>query len=134
MKNDIEFPESKGISIAVVPFDDGTGEPLWHAYLVNSLNKVLKNVFVNISAKGLVDGKEKITTNIRYFYDKIEPLSAQKIEPVLEESLQLDNTYWVSYFLEDKLFDKKFLLKANIVFEQPHATIPFVSEKGIQID
>ncbi|MGY6561442.1 MAG: hypothetical protein ACXITV_05000 [Luteibaculaceae bacterium] len=132
MKKDIKIPKSIGVSVALVQEKEGENS-FWYAYIINELDVALEKVLINISAYGKIDEKEKVTTNVRYLIESVEPKSAQVIEPILPESLQLTNQYWVSYYLENTLFDKKFIFVPGSTEEEFFTEIPFLPHKGVII-
>ena len=134
MKKDIDFPKSKGVFIALAKEENKEDKSvLWNAYIVNELNEPIEKVFVNISAVGKIAGKEKKTTNVRYLIERVEPNSFQQVEPLLLESLKLTNQYWVSYFLENVLYDKKFIFVPGSTNSKNISLVPIVNLQGVYI-
>jgi hypothetical protein len=111
MKKDIIIPNAAGVGIAMVPDMDDKKQRIWSAYLVNERESTLYNVFIQVSAKGELKGAERKTASVRFYVEELEPKKAKKIEIVLHQATKLSNQYWISFFDNEVLFDKK------IVFE-----------------
>jgi hypothetical protein len=111
MKKDIIIPNAAGVGIAMVPDMDDKKQRIWSAYLVNERESTLYNVFIQVSAKGELKGAERKTASVRFYVEELEPRKAKKIEIVLHQATKLSNQYWISFFDNEVLFDKK------IVFE-----------------
>ena len=57
--------------------------------------------------------------------------SYKKIEVVQEDVLTLNNEFYVTYYAENKLFEKRFLFEQNSVKESNLVTIPILDKDGI---
>jgi hypothetical protein len=55
------------------------------------------------------------------------------VEPIMEEVFGLSNEYWVSYFANNVLYDKKFIFLPESIQEGNLITIPVIQKKGILI-
>jgi hypothetical protein len=63
----------------------------------------------------------------------LEPKSFKKIEPILEDVFALTNEYWVSFYLDNKMFDKKFIFLAESIKVENCITVPVINKKGVLI-
>jgi hypothetical protein len=61
------------------------------------------------------------------------PNEAAKIEPIMEEVFGLSNEYWVSFWVNDTMYDKKFVFVAESISEKNMKDIPLLGEKGVMI-
>ena len=113
MKQDIPFEPVVGVSIAIVPDADATGEgdqPTWQVFLLNNNDFALSTVLIASEGYGTQpDGQVVRTTTLRYHFPEIEPHSATPVELIDPAVFHLTNQYWVSYYQEGRIFDKKFL-------------------------
>ena len=134
MKKDIEFPKSKGVSVALVKDSLAeSNDSQWGAYIINFLDTPIEKVFINISAVGIIAGKEKKTSNVRYFIEKLEAGATQFIEPIFTDSLKLTNQYWVSYYVENTLFDRKFIFLPGRTNSKNISIIKPLNKQGVII-
>ena len=116
MKKDIEFPEVTGIKIAIAKSLKEKGESEWAVYLINQNLIELENVM--IVSKGYETGAEgRKTSTLRHMIEKLEGNSFARVEPIDPAVFSLTNEFWVSYFILNKLFDKKFQVAPFKEFE-----------------
>jgi hypothetical protein len=57
--------------------------------------------------------------------------SYEKIEMVQEDVLALDNEFFVTFFANDVLYERRFLFEKNTVNEQNLITIPLIDKEGV---
>jgi hypothetical protein len=65
---------------------------------------------------------------LRHAFVEVSPVSVVKIE-MIEKSVFLNNEFSVSYFIGNKLYDKKFILKRSQLMKKPQKKYPFYSLK-----
>jgi len=130
MRKDIEIPNVEGVSIAVVKewnsefqMDD------WNAYIVNENEKAIDAIMV--VSQGF--STDKKTSKFRHMLGTLEAKSALKIELIQERVLSFRNEFSVTYFLDNKLFDKKFIFRQNTINERALQEIPFLKYKGVLV-
>ncbi len=133
MKKDIEIPEMTDVVVAIVPSSNHLGEREWSVYLLNLKAEKISNVIINVSADGEINGQPKVTANLRFHFNEIAANSANPFEIVLPEAFHLRNQYWVSFFAEEKLYDKKFIAEANTIEEDNFEFIPLLTAMGIAL-
>jgi hypothetical protein len=114
MKQDIPFEPVAGVSIAIVPDSEtpvGEGQqPTWQVFLLNSNDFALENVLIAADGYGTQpDGEAVRTSTLRYHFPEIAPHSATPIELIDPAVFHLTNQYWVSYYRDRQIFDRKFL-------------------------
>jgi hypothetical protein len=117
MKQDIPFEPVVGVSIAIVPDADPfgattgeVGQPTWQVFLLNNNDFALSTVLIASEGYGTQpDGQVVRTTTLRYHFPEIEAHSATPVELIDPAVFHLTNQYWVSYYQEGQIFDKKFL-------------------------
>lgn len=136
MRKDIEIPKVEGVSVAVVKElnDEKTAE-IYNVYVLNQKDDQIENVLV--SSKGYGENKstgEKIKTSVlRHFIGNVEAQSFAKIEPIVEEVFGISNEFWVSFSLEGKMYDKKYVFLAETIIDENMITIPLIEESGVMI-
>jgi hypothetical protein len=114
MKQDIPFEPVVGVSIAIVPDADtpvvAGSQPTWQVFLLNSNDFSLENVIIASDGYGTQpDGEAVRTSTLRYHFPEIAPQSATPIELIDPAVFHLTNQYWVSYYRDGQIFDRKFL-------------------------
>jgi hypothetical protein len=130
MKKDIDFPKVEGVSMAVTRERNAkTGDYEYYVYLINDKEMVLENVLVNSS--GYSKDQETKTSVLRHFIERIEPRTSHKIEPIMPELFRLVNRYWLSYYIDGKLYDKKFTFMPESISEQHFTFIEALQLEGV---
>ncbi len=130
MKKDIPEYKVVGVYVAIVPREGEENEP-WDAYLINENDYALDTVFVTSNGEGEVDGVKKITSTMRYRYMQIPPKSVQLIESIITDLFHLNNSYWVTYFVNGNIHDKKFVFAAHTINESHFTMVPVLNKKGV---
>ena len=129
MKKDIPIQQVVDVGIAIVPDEDGA----WQVYLINNKAEKLRHVMVCSRGYGEIEGEKTETSTLRYYYDNISPKTAFKVELIVPELLKLANEYWVSFSLNDYLFDKKYVFVKGSIDEEYFTNIPILEKRGVLI-
>lgn len=130
MKKDITRPTVEGVTIAI-KLDATQEEPHWSVHLINSNNFGLDNVLVASKGYGKQKGKEQLTSTLRHFFEHIGARSVQQVEVITQEVFHLFNEYWVSYYVDGKVYDKKFTFVPDSIREENLMFIPELNAKGV---
>lgn len=135
MKKDIPILKVEDLAIAIVPRMAGEEdhEDFWDAYMLNLKDEPIRSVLVNSRGYGEVDGEQRRTSTLRYFWESIGPLEVVKIEPVSIGVLGLANEYWVSFSFDNYLYDKKYVFVPGSLDKMNFTDIPFLDRKGVMI-
>lgn len=131
MKKDIPIRKVTDVAIAMVP--DAQDENFWEAYIINLKDEAIKNVLITSKGYGEVKGEKITTTQLRYFYEIIGPEMAVKIEPIDVKLLTIANEYWISFNLDDFMYDKKYVFMPGSSAGLNRTTIPILNQRGIMI-
>ena len=107
MRKDIEIPIVKDVAVAVVSEESIWKKDDWYVYLVNMGEDVLKNILVVSRGYGEVNEEKISTSTLRQHFDELKPKEYLKIEPIMEEVFGVNNEYWISFWVEDVMYDKK---------------------------
>lgn len=131
MKKDIDFSPVTGVELAIV-CTEKEGQSQWDVYLINRNLIELETVMITSKGYGKIDGKEKETSVLRHMIEKIEEQSYARIEPIQSELFQLTNEYWVSYYILDQIFDKKFIFVPDAIQKDNLQYIPELDLMGVR--
>lgn len=128
MKKDIEIPVVKDVHVAIIrEWNEEFLDKDWNAYIINDRNTPIELTMV--VSKGY-DGERK-TSIMRHAIGDLESKSYKKIEVVQEDLLALDNEFFVTFYADNKLYEKKFVFPKNTVTENNLITIPLIEKDGI---
>ncbi len=111
MRKDIEMPEVTGVKICVGKSMNNKGESEWHVYLINKNLIELTNVMIVSKGYESQDDSGRKTSTLRHMIKKVEQQSYAKVESISPEVFGFYNEFWVSYYIVNELFDKKFIIE-----------------------
>ncbi len=132
MKDDIIFPQVKDIYIAVVnEYNDIYKTYDWNAYIINDNDKDVDIEMILIVSKGYTQDKE--TSLMRHKLEKLPKKSCAKIELMQEDVLELNNEFKVTFFEDNKMFDKTYFFRENTINENALQPIPLMEAKGVLV-
>ena len=128
MKKDIVIPKVKGVYIAVVQEHNKIYDTLdWNAYIINDKEVDLEMVLIVTSGYS----KDKITSTFRKKLDRLPKKSYAKIELLQEELFSLNNTFKVTFFEDNTMYDKNYVFRENTINKKALQPIPLINVKGI---
>ncbi len=128
MKKDIEIPIAKEVYIAIIhEWNEEFLSKDWNAYIINNRTTLIEMALV--VSKGY-DGDRK-TATMRHAIPVVAAKSFAKIEVVQEEVLALNNEFFVTYYADNKLYEKRFLFEQNSVNEKNLVPIPLIERNGV---
>ncbi|MCF8253518.1 MAG: hypothetical protein K9H61_11950 [Bacteroidia bacterium] len=133
MLKDIEVESLEGVSIAVVNELGENMEMVWNVYVINYTQNLLEGVLVSSKGYGKLNGEEVQTSQLRHFLETIEPLSYSKIEPIISDLFVLNNEYWLSYYVNGKMYDRKFVFLENTIKEDGLELVSLLNKPGLLI-
>lgn len=134
MKKDIQMPKVEGVYVAIVQEKNEEDALVWNVYLVNDKDEAIENAFV--SSKGYLEdvkGVQSKTSTLRHYFKEVPSKKATKVEPIMDDVFKLNNEYFVSFYHEGVLFDKKFVFLAETIKEKNTSSVPVIEKKGIWI-
>jgi hypothetical protein len=135
VKQDIAFNPVEGVSVAIVP-DAAAAvsdeQPGWQVYLLNHNEFALRNVIISANGYGMqADGEKVRTSTLRYVYEEVPPRMAVPIEPIDPALFHLNNQYWVSYYRDDQIFDKKYIFVPDSIIPDNFIHISLLDRAGV---
>lgn len=132
MIKDINYPEVTDIAVAIVKEQTPEGES-WVVYLLNLKDVGIEGVLVSSKGYGQINGEDVKTSELRHFLDTMPAHSYAKIEPIMEDVFSLSNQYWVSFYVNQVIHDKKFIFLPETINEKFFTHIPVMNTKGVLI-
>jgi len=132
MKKDIIIPKVENVFLAVVQeWSDDFMEKVWYAYLVNDSDFLIESVMVVSKAFGTIEGEMKKTSLLRHAFVAVPAVSVVKIEMLEKSVLTLNNEFMLTFFMDNKLYDKKFVFEANSINEKNVEEVPILFVDGV---
>jgi hypothetical protein len=132
MRKDIIIPEVENVFVAAIQeWSDDFMEKVWYAYFVNDSDFLIENVMIVSKAFGTINGEMKKTSLLRHAFVIVPSVSVMKIEMIEKSVVALNNEFMVTFFIGDKLYDKKFIFKANSINETTTEEVPILFVEGV---
>ncbi|GAB3963022.1 hypothetical protein GCM10028805_65300 [Spirosoma harenae] len=134
MKKDINFLPVEGVQIVIARKENITGDYDWQVFLINQNDVPIKTVFVTSRGYGKKNDEDQKTSTLRHFFVEIQPGAHEVVETIMPDVFHLNNEYWVSYYIGDQIFDKKFIFVPDSIVEEHLVNIPALGLEGILHD
>lgn len=133
MKKDIPFHKVEDVGMAVVPEKDNEGGEEWSVFLVNMSPDTLEGVIISSTGYGTYQGKDVKTSTLRQFFEKIPSEHAVKVELIETKLFGLNNEFWISFWLNGEMYDRKYVFVPESILPDNFTTIPLLNKKGVLI-
>jgi len=135
MKEELKGPKVTDVSVAVVQELGEENTLVYNVYIINQKDVKLEGVLVTSSGYATAQKTQEqvITSTLRKSLGDVEPNSVQKIEPIMEDLFGLNNEYWVSFWIDNKMYDKKYIFLSETIKEEYFVKIPILNKKGVLI-
>lgn len=135
MREELLGPKVENVAIVVAQQKGENNEDIYNVYLLNLRDDIMEGIIITSKGYGEnPDTGEKIrTSTLRHCLEVLLPNEAAKIEPIMEDVFALANEYWVSFWVEDVMHDKKFVFVPGSISEENMIDIPQLRTKGVLI-
>ncbi|MDP2525984.1 hypothetical protein [Maribacter dokdonensis] len=128
MKKDIEIPVAKDVHVAMIRlWNKEFLDKEWNAYIINDRTTPIEMTMV--VSKGY--DKDRKSSTMRHGIGDMQPKSFRKIEVVQEDVLGLNNEFFVTFYADNKLYEKRFVFEKNTVKENNLVQIQLIDKEGI---
>lgn len=133
MKRDLPDNTVENVAVAVV-LESATPESKnWNVYLINLKDEPLETVLVSSKGFGQKDGEEVKTSILRHSIGNVPSRSYALIELIDEQVFGLTNEYWLSYYIDGQIYDKKFIFLPESIVETNMIRVPILNKAGVMI-
>ncbi len=131
MRKDIDFGTVEGVSVAIATTPNETGGAIWNVYLINHNSVPIENVLVASKGYGVLEEKEVKTSVLRHMFERVEPKAFVQIEPIDPALFHINNEYWVSFYIGQQIFDKKYIFVPESVTQENLIEIKMLQMQGV---
>ncbi len=133
MREELFGPKVENVGVAVVQELLENNEKAYNVYLLNLRDDIMEGIIITSTGYGEnVNTGERIrTSTLRHCLEILLPNEAAKIEPIMEDVFGLANEYWVSFWVNDVMYDKKFVFLPETITEKSMKTIPVLGATGV---
>jgi hypothetical protein len=132
MKKDIHVPKVEGIGVAIVK-DTEEEDEIWKVYLINYKEEPINNVLISSKGYGILNQKKVNTSTLRHFFDVIKDQSYQLIEPISKDVFGLSNEYFVTFYIDNIIYDKKFVFVPGTIKDEHFTKVRIIQKDGVLI-
>ena len=135
MREELLGPKVEKVGVAIIEQIDEEGNRIYYAYLLNLRDDIMEGIIITSTGYGenANTGEKLKTSTLRHSLEVLLPQEAAKIEPLMEDVFALSNEYWVSFWVNDVMYDKKFIFLPETITKDKMKLIPLLGEKGILI-
>lgn len=135
MREELQSPKVENVAVAIVKELNEHQETIYYAYLLNLRDDIMEGIIITSKGYGenAVTGEKIKTSTLRHTLEVLLPNEAAKIEPIMEDVFGIANEYWVSFWVEDTMYDKKFVFPAESINDKNIKTIPVIGVEGVII-
>ena len=135
MREELEGPKVEKVGVAVIQQKNGKGEKIYNVYLLNLRDDIMEGIIITSKGYGqnANTGEKVETAMLRHTLEVLLPNEAGKIEPIMEELFGIANEYWVSFYIDGQMYDKKFVFVPESISEANMRNISLLGERGVLI-
>ena len=134
MKEGLLGPTVENVGFAVVE-ETVENEKIYNVYLLNMRQDIMEGIIVTSTGYGenVNTGERVRTSTLRHCLEVLLPGEVAKIEPIMEEVFGLANEYWISFWVEDVMYDKKYVFLPETVSSAKMKLIAQLGFKGVML-
>ncbi|MFN5910471.1 MAG: hypothetical protein ACK45H_03960 [Bacteroidota bacterium] len=135
MKEGLLGPKVENVAIAIVEEINELNERMFYAYLLNLRDDIMEGIIVTSTGYGenATTGERVRTSTLRHSLEVLLPNEAAKLEPIMDDVLGLANEFWVSFWVNEVMYDKKFVFLPETISAEKMTVLPVLGQKGIMI-
>ncbi len=135
MREGLLGPRVENVAVAVVEEKGENNEICYNVYLLNLRDDIMEGIIITSKGYGenAVTGEKVKTATLRHCLEVLLPNEVAKIEPIVEEVFGISNEYWVSFWVDGVMYDKKYVFVAESINSANIKLIPMLGAKGVII-
>ena len=135
MKEELKGPKVENVSVAVTE-ELIENEKSYYAYLINLRDDIMEGIIISSTGYGenTQTGETIKTSTLRHCIEVLLPNEVAKIEPIMPEVFGLSNEYWVSFWVDGVMYDKRFVFPAESISSTNMRNIHILGKKGVIIE
>lgn len=132
MKKDIKIPKVTDLALVAIPNEDNDIKD-WDVLLVNLRKKAISNVLIASKGYGTAEGKPVKTSTLRKYFEKIDSNEFVSLEIIRPNLIDIANEFWVSFWSNGQMYDKKFVFVEASIDKKHLTTVPVINKRGVMI-
>lgn len=128
MKKDIVVPKVEDVYVAAVKeYNEIHRTEDWNIYIINNKSVALEMILIVSTGYS----SDKITSTMRHKLEALPPKSYAKVELIMKDLLSLKNEFLVTFFQDNKMYDKSFVFEPNTINNLSLKKLPLIKELGV---
>jgi hypothetical protein len=133
MKEELLGPKVENVGVAVIQSINEDNEKEYTVYLISLRDDIMEGIIVASTGYGenTTTGEKIKTSTLRHGIEVLLPNEIAKIEPIMPDVFGLSNEYWVSFWVEDVLYDKRYVFPAESLIEENFKYLEVFKRKGV---
>lgn len=135
MREELFGPKVENIGVAIIEELTKTNEKIYNVFLANFREDIIEGIIITSKGYGnnANTGEKVETSTFRRCIEVMLPEEIAKVEPIMPDVFGLANEYWVSFWIEDKMYDKKFVFLPETIQEKNIKHITKLNARGVMI-
>lgn len=136
MREELLGPKVENVALALVELPIEGAEPEYVVFLINNRDDIMEGIIVASSGYGQdpKSGEKINTSTLRKGIEVMLPGEAARIEPIMPDLFHLNNEFWVSFWVDETMFDKRFVFEAGTIEPKKFQMITQLNAKGIILE
>lgn len=133
MREELKGPKVENVSVAIVEIPLENNEKEYIVYLLNFRDDIMEGIIVASSGYGEnpQSGEQVKTSTLRKGIELMLPNEAARIEPIMPDLFDLTNEFWVSFWVNDVMYDKRFIFVPGSINDEAFKFIEILGYKGV---
>jgi hypothetical protein len=131
MKKDIEIPEVMNVTVAVGREKNLLNQDEWRVHLINNNSFPIENTIVASKGYGENAGEPQRTSTLRHFLETVPANTTAVVESIDPKIFHLNNEYWVSYYIGNQIYDRRFVFVPDSICENNLIFIKELEMEGV---
>ena len=135
MKEGLFGPKVENVGVAVVQDFNEENIEIFNVYILNLRDDIMEGIIITSTGYGenANTGERVKTSTLRHCLEIMLPNEAAKIEPIIEDVFGLANEFLVSFWVNDVMYDKKYVFLPETISASKMKEIPVLGKKGVMI-
>lgn len=133
MREELQGPKVENVAVAVIQEETEKKEKIYTVFLGNFREDIMEGIIISSKGYGnnVANGEKVETSMLRHTIEVLLPGEIAKIEPIMEDVFGLANEYWVSFWVHDTMYDKKFVFLPETINEKNIKHIDKMNARGV---
>ena len=136
MRADLLGPKVENVALALVELPIKDADPEYIVFLINNREDIMEGIIVASTGYGEnpTTGEQIKTSTLRKGIEVMMPGEAARIEPIMPDLFDLSNEFWVSFWVHETMYDKRFVFAAGTIKPKDFQWIPSLNARGVILE